>query len=112
MDYKDHCGNTPFLLAVQDGQFKIVEYLIKYRSDVNEVDDHDQSALYFILSGNKKCARIIKTLFDSGYIMKEINNSLLLGDQKKQINVARKYLKLIKKLQTVNYGNDDEYFDW
>lgn len=112
MDYKDHCGNTPFLLAVQDGQFKIAEYLIKYGSDVNEVDDHDQSALYFILSGNKKCARIIKTLFDSGYIINEIDNSLLLGDQKKQINVARKYLKLIKKLQTVNYGNDDEYFDW
>lgn len=101
------------MLALQDGQFKIAEYLIKYGSDVNEVDDHDQSALCFILSGKKKkCARIIKTLFDSGYIMKESDNSLLLGDQKKLNNVARKYLKLIQKLETVTYGDDDECFGW
>ena len=110
LDYKDHCGTTPLLLALQEKRFKIAEHLIKYGSDVNAVDDEDQSALCLILKGNtKNCAKIIKILFDSGYIMQESDRLLFLKDHPGQKNGSRKYLKLIQKLQ-VEVDNEIETF--
>lgn len=91
------------LLALQDKRFKIAEHLIKYGSDVNAVDDKDQSALCLILKGNtKNCAKIIKILFNSGYIMQESDRLLFLEDSPGQKTGTRKYLKLIQKLQVAN----------
>lgn len=35
----DNLGKILFLFVLEDGKFEIVEYLIKYGSDVNSVDD-------------------------------------------------------------------------
>lgn len=74
------------------------------------MDDEDQSALCLILKGNtKNCAKIIKILFDSGYIMQESDRLLFLEDHPGQKNGSRKYLKLIQKLQ-VEVDNEIETF--
>lgn len=72
------------------------------------MDDKDQSALCLILKGNtKNCAKIIKILFDSGYIMQESDRLLFLEDSPGQKTGTRKYLKLIQKLQV---DNEEETF--
>jgi hypothetical protein len=93
-------------LALEEGKFKIAEYLIKHGSDVNEVDDLGQSALHLIATGEyNDCAKIVKILFNCGYVMKEtdkwishddlINNKRLRSKQSKILHKIRKYWNLL-----------------
>lgn len=48
VDCRDSSGKTPLLLALENGNFKIAEYLIKHGSDVNDIDDLGQSGLHLL----------------------------------------------------------------
>ncbi|XP_062601272.1 GA-binding protein subunit beta-1-like [Saccostrea cucullata] len=97
VDCKDNSGKTPLLLALEDGKFKIAEYLIKHGSDVNEVDDLGQSALHLVVSGqHNDCARIIRILFKCRYVMKDVDNWLSPEDLAANQKLQSIYLKQIQ----------------
>ncbi|XP_061193025.1 ankyrin repeat and SOCS box protein 3-like [Saccostrea echinata] len=101
VDCKDISGKTPLLLALQNGKFKIAEYLIKCGSDVNVVDNLGQSALHLIATGeHNECTKIVKILFNCGYVVKEVDNWLCSDDFSINQKMESKYFKLVNKLKT------------
>ncbi|XP_062575502.1 ankyrin repeat domain-containing protein 50-like [Saccostrea cucullata] len=100
VDCKDNSGKTAMLLALEAGHFKIAEYLIKYGSDVNAVDNLGQSALHLTATReNNECTRIVKILFNCGYVMKEADSWLCYDDFSFNQKTESKYSKLVHKLK-------------
>lgn len=109
VDCRDSSGKTPLLLALENGNFKIAEYLIKHGSDVNDIDDLGQSGLHLIATGgHTDCARIVKILFKCGYVMKDVDNWLSPEDLVANPNLQYTYFKLIQDVKAVIKVNSME----
>ncbi|XP_062575495.1 putative ankyrin repeat protein RF_0381 [Saccostrea cucullata] len=101
VNMKDNSGKTPLLIALHDGNFKIAEYLIKHGSDVNVVDNLGQSALHLVATGeHNDCTKIVKILFNCGYVMKDADNWLCPEDLISNPKLQSKYFKLMHKVKT------------
>ena len=53
-------GFTPLMAAALNGDFEYLEFLLKEGANVNDVDDHNQSALsHAVLRGHKECVHML-----------------------------------------------------
>jgi hypothetical protein len=105
MNKKDNSGKTPLLLALEEGKFKIAEYLIKHGSDVNEIDDLGQSALHLVATGeHNDCAKIVKILLRCGYVMKESDKWICNEDLITNKSYQSKKSKVFHKIKTLWNG--------
>lgn len=70
VEIKDKTGKTSLLIALQDCNYEIADYLIKHGSDVNATDALGHSALFIAINTlDSGCVKIASKLLKAGNIL-------------------------------------------
>lgn len=59
IEEKNKEGSTPFMLGVHSNKLEIVRFLLENKAMINEIDNHDKNALFYIVDNNREMFQLL-----------------------------------------------------